>query len=102
LWCPMTTRKADLKLTPRLTAYVTREAGAAELQISPSTWDDMVERGLLPPPYKLGPNQDLPRWRWYEVEQRIVGNDKTAGDQTPFFRGLANGTTTKGGRDAAA
>ena len=37
----MTTRKANIPLTSRLTAYVTHEGGAAELQVSPSTWDQM-------------------------------------------------------------
>ena len=44
----MTTRKTDIALSPRLTAYVTREEGAAELRVSPSTWDEMVECGQLP------------------------------------------------------
>ena len=29
----MTTRKTDIALSPRLTAYVTREEGAAELRV---------------------------------------------------------------------
>ena len=33
----MTARKADIRLNSRLTAYVSRESGAAELQVSPST-----------------------------------------------------------------
>jgi hypothetical protein len=37
----MTTRKADIPLASRLTAYGTHEGGAAELQVSPSTWDEM-------------------------------------------------------------
>ena len=70
----MTTRKADIQLSSRLTAFVTRENGAAELRISPSTWDEMEKRRLLPKPYLVGPNKDLTRWRWIEVEQRIVGD----------------------------
>ena len=46
----MTTRKANIPLTSRLTADVTREEGAAELRVSPSTWDEMVECGQIPPP----------------------------------------------------
>ena len=37
----MTTRKADIRLTSRLTAYVIHEGGAAELQVSPSTCDEL-------------------------------------------------------------
>ena len=54
----MTARKSDIALPPRLTAYVTREEGAAELRISPSTWDEMVECGATPPPYSNGQNGD--------------------------------------------
>ena len=45
----MTTRKSNIPLTYHLTAYVTREEGAAELRVSPSTWDEMVECGQIPP-----------------------------------------------------
>jgi hypothetical protein len=98
----MTTRKADIPLSSRLTAYVTRESGAAELQVSPSTWDEMVDRGLLPKPYLLGPNKDLKRWRWCEVENRIVG-DVIGGDQQErelFFRSLSSGKTPERKRAA--
>ena len=44
----MTARKTDIVLSARLTAYVTREEGAAELRVSPSTWDEMVECGQVP------------------------------------------------------
>ena len=37
----MTARKADIPVTSRLTAYGTHEGGAAELQVSPSTWDGL-------------------------------------------------------------
>lgn len=52
----MTVRKSDIPLNSRLTAFVSRETGAAELQVSPSTWDAMEECGQLPKPYLLGPN----------------------------------------------
>jgi predicted DNA-binding transcriptional regulator AlpA len=60
----MTTRKADIALTSRLTAYVTREEGAAELRISPSTWDELVEAGQIPKPVRLGRLGTILRWRW--------------------------------------
>ena len=50
----MATRKTDIALSPRLTAYITREEGAAELRVSPSTWDEMVECGQLPKAIRLG------------------------------------------------
>lgn len=99
----MTTRKADIQLTPRPTAYVTCEEGAAELRVSPSTWDAMVDVGRLPKPYLLGPNQDLPRWRWMEVDNRIAGEhrDNAKEEAEPFFRGLSHGTKKERGRDAS-
>jgi hypothetical protein len=98
----MTTRKADIRLTTRLTAFVTREEGAAELRVSPSTWDEMGERGQLPKPYMVGPNQDLPRWLWREVEDHIAAKHRdNAKEAEPFFRGLGHGTKKERGRDVA-
>ena len=68
----MTTRKADIPLTSRLTAYVTREEGAAELRVSPSTWDEMVECGQIPPPRRLGRSGNILRWRWADVDKHLV------------------------------
>jgi hypothetical protein len=88
----MTTRKDKLALPSRLTAFVTREEGAAELRISPSTWGDMVKCGLLPKPYLVGPNKDLPRWLWTEVEDKIRNQHNDDDQQRdPYFRGLARG-----------
>jgi hypothetical protein len=87
----MTIRKADIRLTTRLTVFVTREEGAAELRVSPSTWDEMEEREQLPKPYLVGPNKDLKRWRWIEVERMIVGEECDDQQQEPYFRGLARG-----------
>jgi hypothetical protein len=96
----MTARKADIPLNSRLTAFVSRESGAAELQVSPATWDAMEEGGQLPKPYLLGPNKNIKRWLWAEVVKHIAGE----GDQErqePFFRGLAGGTTTERKREVA-
>jgi hypothetical protein len=92
----MTTRKADLRLASRVTAFVTRESGAAELQISPSTWDEMEKCGQLPKPYLLGPRHDLKRWWWPQVIKRIVGAQNPDDDQAqePYFRRLALGQTS--------
>ena len=62
--CGMTPRKADNLLRgDRTPAYVNRETGAAELQISPDTWDHWVKEGTLPPAYDTFPTGS-PRWRW--------------------------------------
>jgi predicted DNA-binding transcriptional regulator AlpA len=89
----MTRRKDKLELTSRLTAFVTQKEGAAELRISPSTWDDMMKKGQLPKPYLIGPNRDIKRWRWIEIEQKIIGDKSSEEDEPrePYFRGLARG-----------
>ena len=99
---PMTVRKYDIPLNSRLTAFVSRETGAAELQVSPSTWDAMEESGQLPKPHFLGPNKDIKRWRWADVEKRIVGEGDEQQQREPFFRGLADGTTKERKRETAA
>ena len=94
----MTKRRADIVLPPRLTAYVTREEGAAELRISPSTSDDLVDRGVLPRPvHRLG---TIKRWRWEDVDSRLRNDD--AKSPEPFFRGVSNGTAKDRKRDVAA
>jgi predicted DNA-binding transcriptional regulator AlpA len=97
----MTARKADIPLTFRLTAYVTREQGAAELQVSPSTWDDMVACGQLPKPRRLGRMGSILRWRWTDVDNRLRGDDAYHADPEPFFREQAHGTTKDRKREAA-
>ena len=96
----MTTRKADIPLTSRLTAYVTREEGAAELRVSPSTWDEMVECGQLPRPIRLGRMGTILRWRWADVDRSLRGED--ADPPEPYFRGSGNGTAKDGKRNATS
>jgi predicted DNA-binding transcriptional regulator AlpA len=88
----MTARKSDIPLTPRLTAYVSREAAAAELQISPSTFDDMVECGQIPKPVRLGRMGRILRWRWIDIDNAISGEERHGPDQEPYFRERSNGT----------
>lgn len=63
----MTARKLNLPLPSRTPAYVSREVGAAELHISPETWDNWVARKILPPPAPGFPD-GTPRWRWADVD----------------------------------
>jgi hypothetical protein len=73
----MTVRKTDNLLRgDRTPAYVGRETGAAELEISPGTWDDWVKSGRLPPPCDTFP-EGTPRWRWEDVDRKLTGQ-KTA------------------------
>lgn len=87
----MTTRKTEIPLASRLTAYVSREQGAAELQVSPSTWDDMVECGQLPPPLRLGRMKNIPRWRWEDVDKALSGEDLSHPIQESYFRERTDG-----------
>ena len=96
----MTARKSDIALPSRLTAYVTREEGAAELRISPSTWDEMVECGKLPQPVRMGRNGTIKRWRWADVDSRLRNDDPEHSE--PYFRGSSNGTAKDRKRDVAA
>jgi predicted DNA-binding transcriptional regulator AlpA len=75
------------------TAYLSRASLAHELDISESTVDEMVRRGVLPRPIKL--SAGCVRWSWAAVEQALaslvgVSND-TAAD--PFMQGARNVTT---------
>ena len=63
----MTARKASLHLPARTPTYVSREVGAAELCISPETWDRMVAAGELPQADKRL-RGTMPRWEWSAVK----------------------------------
>jgi predicted DNA-binding transcriptional regulator AlpA len=97
----MTRSKHDVELTSRLTAYVTRGEGAAELRISPSTWDELVQAGQLPKPILLGKSGSLPRWRWADVDKKLRGDDAQPLEHESYFRGSRNGQKADGGRHAA-
>jgi predicted DNA-binding transcriptional regulator AlpA/predicted GIY-YIG superfamily endonuclease len=82
----MTVRKADIALPPRLTAYVTREEGAAELRISPSTWDEMVDSGQIPKPIRLGRMGTILRWRWADIDPAKFRHDNAPAPSLPARR----------------
>ena len=86
----MTVRKASLPLPPRTPAYVSREVGAAELCVSPETWDRMVAAGELPKADKrfLG---TMPRWEWAAVQGHLRDDDERATMQADVYvRGAEN------------
>jgi hypothetical protein len=68
-------------MPPRTPAYVDRETGAAELGISPQTWDQWVKDGRLPSPSPGFP-PSAPRWRWADVDRKMSG--KPANDADAF------------------
>jgi hypothetical protein len=93
----MTVRKADIRLPARTPAYVSREVGAAELQISPETWDRWVEDGILPPAAPGFP-QSTPRWKWADVDRMLSAPLEHLANDDPFMAGaerMKNGTPQK-------
>ena len=73
----MTRPKEMLRLPSRTPAYVSREVGAAELGVSPETWDRWVDDGRLPPRAPGFPDS-APRWRWADVDDRLSGRRDVA------------------------
>lgn len=70
--------------------YCSRETLAARLDVAPSYIDQLVKRGLLPPPtLMLG---EAPRWRWAEVEKYMHGvadgAESHADQQDPYLAGI--------------
>jgi hypothetical protein len=96
----MSTRKADLLLPARTPTFVSREVGAAELCISPDTWDRMVDRKELPSPTIVS---GMPRWKWESVEAWLSGKrDYATVPENPLLAALTNGKTQKRRNDRAA
>jgi hypothetical protein len=97
----MTTRKRENLLRgDRTPAYVSRETGAAELQISPATWDNWVKDGTLPAACDTFP-AGTPRWRWEDVDRKLSGQNP-AGDAGAAMRGALNFGKKQGHRRDAA
>jgi hypothetical protein len=70
--------------------YCSRETLAARLDVAPYYIDQLVKRGLLPPPtVTLG---EAPRWRWADVEKYILGvadGAESHADQVdPYLAGI--------------
>lgn len=83
-------------------SFVSKATLAVELDVSESTVDEMVRRGVLPKPLRL--SSGCVRWCWREVESALVslggGTETSVSD--PFLVGAHNVTkTTEGGRGAA-
>ncbi|TGN90890.1 hypothetical protein EOW77_0003385 [Bradyrhizobium yuanmingense] len=96
----MTIRKDENLLHgDRTPAYVSRETGAAELQISPDTWDNWVKDGTLPPPCDSFP-VGTARWRWEDVDRKLSGRTVVGLDAA--LKGAANFGKKPGGRRDAA
>lgn len=97
----MTARKQTMPRTP---AYVSRATLAAELEVSESTVDDMVKRGVLPTPVNLSPG--CVRWQWEGVRAALAslapGSDTAALDVDLCLEGARRVTQNSGGRRRVA
>jgi hypothetical protein len=99
----MTARKSDNLLRgDRTPKYVDRATGAAELVISPETWDQWVKDGRLPPAASGFPDS-APRWRWDDVDAKLSGKTPASVNQFVARAGTLAGHGKKKdhGRDAA-
>jgi predicted DNA-binding transcriptional regulator AlpA len=97
----VTARKQTMPRTP---AYVSRATLAAELEVSESTVDDMVKRGVLPAPVNLSPG--CVRWQWEAVRTALaslVPGSDTSNPEDPFLAGVRHATKIQeGGRRRGA
>jgi hypothetical protein len=84
----MTARKSELMLPVRTPAYVSREVGAAELMVSPETWDRWVGDGILPQPAPGFP-ASTPRWNWADVDRKLKGEPEAL-VVDPFIAGAGH------------
>lgn len=83
--------RAAPKDIQRLTA--SKATLAAALDVSESTVDELVRRGVLPKPLKLTPG--CVRWSWTAVEQALASLAGTTDDMSdPFMTGARNAAKT--------
>jgi len=85
-------------------AYLSRVTLAAELDCAESTVDELVKRGVLPPPIRL--STGCVRWCWVEVVTALtsIKDVASAGKEStdPYIEGVQNVTHIKeGGRGTA-
>lgn len=76
-------------------AYLSKASMAKELDVSETTVDEMVKRGVIPAPLRLSPG--CVRWCWADVVNALAslkdatpsdGRKASAGD--PYTRGAQN------------
>lgn len=82
-------------------SYLSRATLAHELDVSESTVDDMVRRGVLPKALRL--SSGCVRWCWQDVQVALAalkgGADTSTSD--PFLAGARNATQAPESRRAA-
>ncbi len=74
-------------LGDRPPSYLGKARLATELDISETTVDDYVRRGLLPKPVRLGGSV---RWSWSQVQALLDAHSISGPSDDPFMAGLNN------------
>lgn len=74
-------------LGDRPPSYLGKARLATELDISETTVDDYVRRGLLPKPVRLGGSV---RWSWLQVQALLEAHSTSGVSDDPFMAGLNN------------
>lgn len=69
-----------------MTPYLSRASLATALEISESTVDEMVRRGVLPRPVRL--SSGCVRWRWESVDQALASLAEGGHATTEAERGV--------------
>jgi predicted DNA-binding transcriptional regulator AlpA len=89
------------KETGRPSAFLSKASLATELDMSQSTVDEMVRRGVLPKPVRLSPG--CVRWSWTAVERALASLGTTIEDTDPFMAGAKHAAKaeTEGRRGAS-
>ena len=66
-------------------SFVSKATLAAELDISETTVDALVQRGVLPKPVRVGGSV---RWSWAQVDACLCATNAPEAD--PFMQGVSN------------
>lgn len=77
-------------------SYLSCATLARELDLSETTVREMVDRGILPKPIRLGSSV---RWRWGDVQRALGGIADAAGVSTddPYMVGAVHATSARKG-----
>ena len=72
-------------------SYLSCASLARELDLSETTVRQMTEKGLLPPPIRLGGSV---RWRWIDVEEVLHGGTpiRVRASDDPYLAGAFHAT----------
>jgi predicted DNA-binding transcriptional regulator AlpA len=80
--------KPSVGTANRPPSYMSRKELAWELSVSESTIDELVRRGIIPPPTKL--TEGCVRWWWPGVEAALASAEGAGGDGDAYMAGAIN------------